>query len=110
MTAALGNAIKKDEWVVVTGWTPHWKFARWKLKYLEDPKDLYGGEEYIGTIVRKGLKKDMPKVYSFLDKFNWTPDQMAELMIWNQEEGADPYKNALKWMKENPKQVESWLK
>lgn len=110
MTAALGNAIKKDEWVVVTGWTPHWKFARWKLKYLEDPKELYGGEEHIGTIVRKGLKEDMPKVYSFLDKFNWTPDQMAELMIWNQEEGADPYKNAQKWIKENPKEVESWLK
>ncbi len=110
MTAALENAIKQKKWVVVTGWTPHWKFARWKLKYLEDPEEIYGGEEFIATIVRKGLKEDMPKVYAFLDNFNWTPDQMAELMVWNQKEGADPYKNAVKWIKEHPKEVESWLK
>lgn len=110
MTAALGNSIKKDKWCVVTGWTPHWKWARWDLKYLKDPKNVYGGEEFIATIVRKGLKEDMPKVYSFLDKFNWTPEQMAELMIWNQEDGADPYENAKKWIKEHPKEVESWLK
>ncbi len=34
MTAALKDAIKNKEWIAVTGWTPHWKFARWQLKYL----------------------------------------------------------------------------
>jgi glycine betaine/proline transport system substrate-binding protein len=109
MCAALANAIEKEEWMAVTGWTPHWKWARWDLKYLDDPKNIYGGEEFINTIVRKGLKEDMPKVYSFLDKFHWTPDDMATLMVWNQEDGADPYKNALKWMKENPDKVKAWL-
>jgi glycine betaine/proline transport system substrate-binding protein len=110
MTGALANAIKNKEWVVVTGWTPHWKFARWDLKYLEDPKNVYGGEEYISTIVRKGLKKDMPEVYKFLDNFSWTPDEMAEVMVWNQEDGADPYENAKRWIKENEEKVKSWLK
>lgn len=108
MTAVLGDAIKDHEWVVVTGWTPHWMFAKYDLKYLDDPKNIYGGEEEIHTIVRKGLKEDMPEVYAVLDKFHWTPDQMAELMVWNQKKHSDPYANAQRWMKEHPKLVESW--
>lgn len=110
MTAALADAIKNEEWVVVTGWTPHWKFGRWDLKYLEDPKKVYGEEEQINTIVRKGLKEDMPEVYDFLDKFSWTPDDMAEVMVWNQEDGADMYENAKRWMNENEDKVNAWLK
>lgn len=109
MTAALADAIKNKEWVVVTGWTPHWKFAKWDLKYLEDPKNVYGGEEFIGTIVRKGLKEDMPEVYAFLDNFQWTPEDMAAVMVENQKEGADPYENAKKWVEANPEKVNAWL-
>ena len=109
MTAALAGAIKNDEWVAVTGWTPHWKFAKWDLKYLDDPKNVYGGEEYISTIVRKGLKEDMPEVYEFLDNFQWTPADMEELMVWNQEKEASPYENAVKWVNENPEKVNKWL-
>ncbi len=109
MTAALEDAIENDEWVAVTGWTPHWKFARWDLKYLEDPKGIYGGEEYIATIVRKGLEQDMPDVYAFLDNFHWSPDDMAEVMVWNQEDDADPYENAKRWIAENEDKVNEWL-
>src|SRR6056297_2310633 len=56
MTRILADKIEKQEWVVVTGWTPHWKFARWDLKYLSDPENVYGGQESIHTVVRKGLK------------------------------------------------------
>ncbi|NIQ93014.1 MAG: glycine betaine ABC transporter substrate-binding protein [Desulfuromonadales bacterium] len=109
MTAALADAIKNEEWIAVTGWTPHWKFAKWDLKYLDDPKGTYGGEEAIHTIVRKGLKEDMPEVYAFLDNFEWTPDEMAELMVWNQEEDSDPYETAKRWIEENPEKVNAWL-
>ncbi|EGV17608.1 glycine betaine ABC transporter substrate-binding protein [Thiocapsa marina] len=109
MTAVLGDAIDKEEWVVVTGWTPHWKFAQYDLKYLDDPKGVYGGEEEIHTIVRAGLKEDMPEVYAVLDNFSWTPDQMAELMVMNQERRADPLKNAKLWIAEHPDVVASWM-
>jgi glycine betaine/proline transport system substrate-binding protein len=109
MTAALSDAIKNEDWIVVTGWTPHWKFARWELKYLDDPKGIYGGAEQINTIVRKGLAKDMPEVHRVLDRFYWTPEEMAELMVWNQEKGADPYENARRWVRENPERVNEWI-
>lgn len=108
MTATLDDAIKNNEWIAVTGWTPHWKFAKWDLKYLEDPKGIFGGEEYISTIVRKGLDNDMPEVYAFLDKFHWSPDDMATVMIWIQN-GMKPYEAAKKWISENKEKVDSWL-
>jgi glycine betaine/proline transport system substrate-binding protein len=110
MTAELERAIQRKEWIVVTGWKPHWMFGRWTMKFLKDPKNVYGGEEHISTMVRKGLKKDLPEAYNFLDKFNWTPDEMDQVMVWNQMPGADPYRSAKRWMKYNTDKVQSWLK
>ncbi|MGX9364850.1 glycine betaine ABC transporter substrate-binding protein [Desulfoplanes sp. PS50] len=110
MTMALSNAIKNKEWVVVTAWSPHWMFGRWDLKYLEDPKGVLGEEEHIDTIVRKGLKDDMPEVYGILDRFAYeNPNQLQMLMAWNQEPDADPLENAKRFLKEHPELVKAWL-
>ncbi|WP_419657131.1 OpuAC: ABC-type glycine betaine/proline transport system, ATP-binding protein [Desulfosarcina variabilis str. Montpellier] len=110
MTAELSNAIRKQRWIVVTGWEPHWMFGRWKLRFLDDPKNIYGTKEEIRTIVRKGLKADMPRVYRFLDQFNWTPEQLEQLMIWiKEDEGAFPGEKALRYMRFHPQQIETWV-
>jgi glycine betaine/proline transport system substrate-binding protein len=111
MTAELSNAIRKQRWIVVTGWVPHWMFARWKLKFLEDPKKIFGGKEEIRTIVRKGLKDDMPDVYKFLDRFTWSPEDLEQLMIWiKEDEGMFPGEKVRRYMQYHPKQIESWVK
>ena len=109
MTAALSSAINNEEDVVVTGWTPHWMFARFDLKYLEDPENVYGGAEQIHTVVRQGLKDDLPEAYAILDSFEWTPEQMGEVMLMNQEDGSDPYENARQWVEDNQDVVAQWL-
>lgn len=109
MSAALKTAIDNEEAIAVTGWTPHWMFARWDLKYLEDPKNVYGGAEQIHTIVRQGLEEEMPEAYAILDAFAWTAEDMGEVMLMNQEEDADPYENAKQWVEENQEQVQEWL-
>jgi len=109
MAASLKKAVDSNAWVVVTGWTPHWKFAKWDLKYLEDPKGVYGGEEHIATITRKGLDKDMPDVNTFLDKFKWTPDDMQAVMLMI-EDGSTPEEAAAKWVADNEAVVSTWLK
>jgi len=111
MAAELSDAIRKQKWIVVTGWIPHWKFARWKLKFLKDPQNVFGGKERIHTMVRKGLKRYMPDVYRFLDTFQWTPEELGQLMIWIQEdEGLFPYDKALRYMRYHSDQIQSWLK
>ncbi|MGM0651555.1 MAG: glycine betaine ABC transporter substrate-binding protein, partial [Bacillota bacterium] len=109
MTSALEIAHREDRWIVVTGWTPHWKFARWDLKYLDDPKNVYGEAEYIATIVRQGLEDDMPEVYSFLDNFYWTADDMQQVMLWFSEEDLSAEEAAERWVAENSDLVNQWL-
>jgi glycine betaine/proline transport system substrate-binding protein len=110
MTAELSNAIRKQKWIVVTGWVPHWMFGRWKLKFLDDPKNVYGQKEEIHTIVRTGLKEDMPEVYRFLDNFYWEPEQLEQLMIWiKEDEGLFPGEKAQRYMRFHPEQIQSWL-
>lgn len=108
MTAALGNALKNKEDIVVTAWTPHWMFSRWDLKYLDDPKGVYGGAEQIHTIARKGLEQDMPQAYAILKNFSWTAEDMGKVMLMN-EQGGDPYEDAKKWVEDNPDLVNQWL-
>ncbi|MFJ7734958.1 glycine betaine ABC transporter substrate-binding protein [Lysinibacillus sp. NPDC097287] len=109
MTTALSQAIDKKEDIIITGWSPHWKFASYDLKYLEDPKGIYGGEETINTFVRKGLKEDNPDVYSVLDNFHWTSEDLEEVMLEIMN-GTDPKEAAENWIKDNEATVAEWTK
>jgi ABC-type proline/glycine betaine transport system substrate-binding protein len=108
MAAELQSAYAEQKPIIVTGWTPHWKFGKMDLKYLEDPQGIYGGAEQIHTIVRKGLDKDQPAAYKLLDQFTWTPADMAEVMVAIQD-GAEPAEAAKAWADAHPDQVNAWI-
>ncbi|QYZ78007.1 glycine betaine ABC transporter substrate-binding protein [Methanofollis formosanus] len=108
MASALRKAVQNEEWIVVTGWTPHWKFARWDLKYLEDPKGVYGGEEYVATLARTGLAEDDPEAYAILQRFFWTPEDMQAVML-DIDDGMSETEAAKKWLDDHPDQVDAWF-
>jgi glycine betaine/proline transport system substrate-binding protein len=107
MAAALKKAYDKEEPIIVTGWSPHWKFASYDLKYLDDPKGIYGGAEDVNTIVRLGLKEDHPDAYKLLDQFNWEPEHLETVMNMIQE-GSEPADAAAQWVSENEELVSTW--
>ncbi len=107
MTQALADAIENNEPIIVTGWSPHWKFAKYDLKYLEDPKGSFGGEEHINTVARLGLKEDMPDAYKILDQFYWTSEDMETVML-QVNEGADVVEVARQWINDNQDKVDEW--
>ncbi|MFP4160620.1 MAG: glycine betaine ABC transporter substrate-binding protein [Ectothiorhodospira sp.] len=109
MTTILEGALEEDRWIVVTAWTPHWKFRRWDLRYLEDPRGIYGEKGAIHTLVRRGLKADRPRVYEFLSRFHWTVRDMEEVMLLMQNEGISPAEAARRWIGANRAQVDGWL-
>lgn len=107
MTAALGQAIQKQQPIVITGWSPHWMFAKYDLKYLEDPEGSMGKEESIHTVVRKNLAKDLPEAHQVLENFHWEKEDMEEVML-SINEGNSPQEAAEKWVEKNQKTVDSW--
>ena len=108
MTTTLEQSISDEEAIVVTGWTPHWKFAAYDLKYLEDPEGTFGGAEVIQTMVRKGFEADSPAAYQIMDNFFWSADDMQSVML-EMSEGVDPEDAAANWIENNRDVVDGWL-
>lgn len=109
MTVALGQAIKNKEDIVITGWSPHWMFAKYDLKYLDDPEGTMGEAESINTMVRQGLADDLPEVYEVLDKFNWTQEDMEEVMLAIND-GTSAEDAAKDWVTNHPEEMAAWTK
>lgn len=109
MTVALNQAIANEEEIVVTGWSPHWKFATYDLKYLEDTEGVFGTEESIHTFARQGLKEDAPEAYKVLDAFNWSSEDVEEVMLAIKD-GENPEDAANAWIEANAEKVSEWTK
>ncbi len=108
MIAELTRAEDKQESIAVTGWVPHWMFAKWKLRFLDDPKGIYGAAETVNSIGSKGLEKKAPEVVAFLKKFQWaSKDEIGEVMLAIQE-GAKPEAAAKDWVAKHPERVAEW--
>ncbi|WP_236237441.1 glycine betaine ABC transporter substrate-binding protein [Pseudomonas faucium] len=108
MTAELGRAYPKQQSIAVTGWVPHWMFAKWKLKFLDDPKGVYGAAETVNNIGSKELDKKAPEVAAFLKKFQWqSKDEIGEVMLAIQD-GAKPEQAAKDWVAKHPDRVKEW--
>lgn len=107
MTQALSDAIANEEPIVVTGWNPHWMFAAYDLKYLDDPKGSFGVSENINSIARLGLSEEMPEAYQILDNFYWEGSDMEDVMI-QINDGEEPEAVARQWVDDNQDQVAVW--
>ena len=108
MMAALDGAYSREEPMVVTLWSPHWAFAEYDLKYLEDPKGIYGDNEDIYWMARPGLDEDDPWLTSVLNAWHMDDDSLGTLMARIEETG-DPEEGARDWINDNRDLVDSWI-
>lgn len=109
MIAQLQKAYNNQKPIIITGWTPHWMFSSFDLKFLDDPKGSFGGPESIHTLVRKNLDKDAPGAYRVLDQFSWEIGDIEAVMA-DIADGLDPTEAANKWIAANPDKVSEWTK
>ncbi len=107
MTASLKKAYDKEEPIIITGWSPHWMFTKYDLKYLEDPEGSYGGEEEIHSIGRLGLDEEKPEAYQILENFKWSEDDIGDVMI-DIVDGEDADVAAQNWIDANEDKVAEW--
>ncbi|WP_030296382.1 ABC transporter permease/substrate binding protein [Streptomyces katrae] len=103
MLAELKRAYEKQEPVAVVLWSPHWAYASYDLKKLEDPKGAWGQGDGIHTLTRKGFADDEPEVASWLRSFKLTEAQLTGLEAKIQEAGKGKEQQAVRaWLTEHP--------
>src|SRR5690625_107474 len=109
MASELDTAMANEDPIVITGWNPHWTFAKYPdMKYLEDTKGTYGEVEEIRSLARKGLKEEKPEAYKLIEQFNWDVEDMEGIMYESNETSDDIDEVAKQWVEDNPEKVAEW--
>lgn len=80
MLTALKKAIDARQPIVITGWSPHYMFSTYKLKFLDDPKRVFGKVENIQTIANRRFVKAKPHVASFFRNLQLDETELSSLM------------------------------
>jgi glycine betaine/proline transport system substrate-binding protein len=100
----------RDDFVFLA-WSPHWMNQRYKIRYLEDPKDAMGPTNdpaECSTIVRGGLREEDAVAYAFMDALELSEEQINDLeTVINDED--DPLAGARRWASENREVVRPWI-
>lgn len=109
MMTALDKAYRDKKPIVITGWSPHWMFAKYELKYLEDPKKDFGEAEELHTLANKEFTKKNPEVAKMLKAFKLDDQQIGDIESLIKD-GTAPEAAAKKWIGENKAVVDSWMK
>jgi glycine betaine/proline transport system substrate-binding protein len=108
MTAALARAIERNEWIVVTAWNPHWMFARWDLRYLEDPRRSFGGRERVHVLAREGFYQDFPpEVAEFFVRMYLPLEELESALLTATNESVDIAVDD--YLQQHPERIEYWV-
>jgi glycine betaine/proline transport system substrate-binding protein len=112
---ALDRAVTGKEWVVATAWTPHYMFSKYSLRYLRDPKGVFGGSESVHALGRAGIEADHPAVASLVRQIRITVAELEALMYITQMrvyQGdaamSTPERTAKAWVDVHRKRVAAW--
>lgn len=107
MTAALDRAVNREEWIVVTGWSPHWKFGAYDLRYLEDPEGSLGGPERVHALSRTGFHADAPEITAIVSRMYIPISMLENYMAYAQE---NSYEEAVeKFIEDESDRVDYWV-
>ncbi len=107
MITSLQKAYDKGDWIAITGWSPHWMFAEYDLKYLEDPKKAFGEEEFLHVLANKKFGETHNDIITMLSNFKMNDSQIGALeKLIN--DGLEPELAAQQWVDENKEIVDSW--
>lgn len=104
MLTELGNAIDKQEDIVVTLWRPFWAYNEFDLKDLEDPLGTMGESEGIHFLGTKGFSDEYPDIAELIAGIQLDDAAYGSLegLVTGEEYDGDPAAAVSQWISENP--------
>ncbi len=109
MVHQLADSVKRRKDIVVTGWVPHWIFARYDVRFLEDPDNIFGQKEKIYSIAHKNLEENHPNAVRFFERMQLSEKQLNDL-VYQVRLNEDPVKGVKVWIEQNEYVVNQWTK
>jgi glycine betaine/proline transport system substrate-binding protein len=110
MLAELDSAMGAGEDIAVTLWHPHWAYAAYDIRDLEDPEGTLGDAERLYNLGRIGFHEDYPNVAQLLKNLHLTNEQLLEIedIMVVQNDRADNPGSIAEWLDQNPEFLDDW--
>lgn len=105
---AIDQAIQQREWIVFLAYRPHYKFAQYDLKMLDDPEGHWPFDDIV-AVARAGFQADYPEVAAFLGQWELSLRDYELLIHQIEVLGRHPGLVATDWLNARRTLVESWL-
>lgn len=108
MMSQVEKMISNEEPVIFVGWRPHSMFARYDLKFLEDPLESFK-EDSIYVISYKGIQEKHPKAYNVLSNWSIEISDLEDMMLQYEQDGVPIEQLAQEWIDNNEKKVQNMI-
>ena len=104
MLTVLGDAIDKNEDVVVTLWRPFWANSAYDIKDLEDPEGAMGEPEGLQPIATAGFAEEHPEAAEFIAGMQLDDDAYGSLesLVTSDEYEGNTEGAVEQWLADNP--------
>lgn len=104
MLATLGDAIEKEEDIVVTLWRPFWAYNSFDLKDLADPQGAMGDPEGLHFLGKDGFAAEFPEAAELIAGIQLDDAAYGSLesLVTSEEYEGDPAGAVDQWLSENP--------
>jgi glycine betaine/proline transport system substrate-binding protein len=110
MLAELDSAMAAGDDIVVTLWHPHWAYAAYDIRDLDDPEGTLGDAERLYNLGRPGFHADFPNVAQLMKNLHLTNEQLLELedllvLEYDRENNSQAIAD---WLEDNPDFLDNW--
>jgi glycine betaine/proline transport system substrate-binding protein len=110
MLVQVGRAVKREQFVVFLGWTPHPMNVQYDMRYLKGGEKYFGASGSVNTLARKGYAEQCPNVGTLLSNLKFTQEMENAIMDKVLSKQASNVEAIKAWLQANPAVVAGWLK
>jgi len=100
---------KSHQWIAFLAWAPHWMNIVYNIKYLKDPKRIFGKNSVVYTVANPGFLAKNPNVRKFLKQMVIPIKAQNKWIYRYGYKSVKAPKVARDWIKSNPKLIKKWL-
>lgn len=112
MLSEVRRKTENDEWIAWLAWAPHPMNVNFDMEFLDGGEDYWGPEQgyaTVRTMAREGYAWDCPNVGQFLENYEFTVEEQAEMGDYILNDEMDYDEAGRKLIEDRPELLERWF-